>query len=73
MGVKTVDENNKVVFHPVTIIQASTKGIWVSGLPKNAQIITIGQGFVEHGVQVRVEQVNTPELTAASETQVEEL
>lgn len=72
MGVKTVNENNQVEFYPVNIIQASTKGIWVSGLPQSAHIITIGQGFVAAGVEVDVKQVNsaTALLHTPSDTQV---
>ncbi|WP_376873642.1 efflux RND transporter periplasmic adaptor subunit [Albirhodobacter sp. R86504] len=52
LGVKTVDAQNSVVFHPVEIVRAQTDGIWVSGLPDAAQIITIGQGFVNDGETV---------------------
>ena len=52
MGVKSVDDNNIVVFTPISIIQASTDGVWVKGLPNKINIITIGQGFVEAGAEV---------------------
>jgi|SRR5690554_2963934 len=54
IGVKTVEEDNVVAFYPITILQSSTKGVWVKGLPESAKIITVGQGFVESGVQVKV-------------------
>ena len=49
LGIKTVDDNNTVVFTPVVIERAQTDGIWVSGLPEQANIITIGQGYVNDG------------------------
>lgn len=49
LGVKTVDGADTVVFHQVGIVRAQTDGIWVSGLPDEARIITIGQGFVNDG------------------------
>lgn len=49
LGIKTVETENKVVFSPITIVRAQTDGIWVTGLPDQAQIITVGQGFVSAG------------------------
>ena len=52
LGVKTVTAEGKVAFNPVTLIQAGTAGVWVGGLPRQATIITVGQGFVSHGQPV---------------------
>lgn len=49
LGIKTVDADNKVAFQPVVIERAQTDGIWVSGLPDIASVITIGQGYVNNG------------------------
>ena len=57
LGVKTVQDDDTVAFHPVVVEQAQTDGVWVSGLPEQARIITIGQGFVSAGEPV----VPTPE------------
>lgn len=57
LGVKTVQDDDTVAFHPVVVEQAQTDGVWVSGLPDDARIITIGQGFVSAGEPV----VPTPE------------
>lgn len=46
LGVKTVGSENIVEFHPIDIVKAQVDGIWVTGLPETANIITIGQGFV---------------------------
>jgi len=49
LGVKTVTEEGRVAFHPVEIVRAQTDGVWVTGLPASARIITVGQGFVSEG------------------------
>ncbi len=53
LGVKAVDADSRVVFHPVTVERAGTEGIWVSGLPDRLRLITVGQGFVSGGEAVR--------------------
>jgi multidrug efflux system membrane fusion protein len=53
LGVKTVNADNEVVFHPVEPIQAAPDGVWVAGLPETARIITVGQGFVRAGETVK--------------------
>jgi multidrug efflux system membrane fusion protein len=63
LGVKTVDGDNRVVFDTVEIVRAQTDGIWVSGLPDQARIITIGQGFVNAGDLVEPRAPNA-DLTA---------
>ncbi|MEL7179993.1 MAG: efflux RND transporter periplasmic adaptor subunit [Pseudomonadota bacterium] len=49
LGIKTVQEDNTVAFAPIAIVRAQTDGVWVTGLPETAQIITVGQGFVNAG------------------------
>ncbi|QFT62589.1 efflux RND transporter periplasmic adaptor subunit [Roseivivax sp. THAF30] len=49
LGVKTVDADNRVVFHPIEIVRAEIGGIYVTGLPEEARVITVGQGFVNEG------------------------
>lgn len=48
-GVKTVEEDGRVGFYPVTLARAEVDGLWVTGLPDTAQLITVGQGFVRAG------------------------
>jgi multidrug efflux system membrane fusion protein len=52
LGIKTVTEEGTVAFHPVEIVRAGTEGVWVTGLPDPARIITVGQGFVSEGEAV---------------------
>jgi multidrug efflux system membrane fusion protein len=52
LGIKAVDMAGIVVFHPVHIIKTTAKGAWVSGLPQQIRVITLGQGFVRAGDKV---------------------
>jgi multidrug efflux system membrane fusion protein len=49
LGLKTISANNEVQFNKVEIIRSATDGVWVTGLPKQAAIIVVGQGFVNAG------------------------
>ena len=49
VGVKAVDENHAVVFHPISLVRTQADGVWVSGLPEDARVIVQGQGFVTGG------------------------
>ena len=52
LGVKTIDENQQVVFTPIKLISSSLDGAWVTGIPNNSRVITLGQGFVKTGQKV---------------------
>ncbi len=53
LGVKSVDDQDKVVFTPVKIVRTQQDGMWVSGLPDSTRIIEVGQGFVRPGEKVK--------------------
>lgn len=53
VGVKTVDSASQVVFHPIEIVRAEGDALWVTGLPERVRAITVGQGFVRAGDEVR--------------------
>ena len=53
LGVKIVDDEDIVRFHPIEVVRAEIEGIWVTGLPDSVRLITIGQGFVSDGETVR--------------------
>ncbi len=55
LGVKVIDANNKVIFKSVEIVRSETDGVWLSGLAAQENIITVGQGFVDHGDEVEPE------------------
>ncbi|WP_417242625.1 efflux RND transporter periplasmic adaptor subunit [Celeribacter sp.] len=52
LGVRIVDADSTVAFVPVQVIRDSVDGVWVSGLPEEADIITVGQEYVRAGVAV---------------------
>ncbi|WP_299818027.1 efflux RND transporter periplasmic adaptor subunit [uncultured Jannaschia sp.] len=60
LGVKTV-EDGLVRFHPIEIVRAELAGVWATGVPERAEIITIGQGFVQEGEPVRVQPAEAAE------------
>lgn len=55
LGVKLVASNDVVEFRRVSIVREDPDGIWVSGLPERATIITVGQGLVVEGERVSVD------------------
>lgn len=52
IGVRVVDVDSMATFLPVHVIRDTLDGIWVSGLPDQADVITIGQEYVINGVPV---------------------
>lgn len=54
LGVKTVGDDEIVVFTPIDMVKSDNEGVWLSGLGQQADIITLGQGFVRHGDKVEV-------------------
>jgi multidrug efflux system membrane fusion protein len=52
IGVKTVNAENVVEFHPVQIVGDGPDGVWLAGLPERARLITVGQDFVLTGQKV---------------------
>jgi membrane fusion protein, multidrug efflux system len=53
LGVKSVDGDGVVAFHPADILRADGEAVWLAGLPDRVRLITAGQGFVRAGDQVR--------------------
>jgi len=49
LEVKGVDEDLRVITQTVDIIRSENDGIWLSGLPTQFNLITVGQGFVSEG------------------------
>ena len=54
LGIKVIRDLEIVKFLPVTILEDSEDGIWVTGIPNQIQLITQGQGFVEDNQKVLV-------------------
>ena len=55
VGVKTIDENNKVVFYPIKKEIDTIDGMWVSGLPDKVRLIITGQEYITVGQFVEIE------------------
>ncbi len=52
LGVRTVEDGNRAGFVPVTVLRDTTRGVYVTGLADQADIIVVGQEFVTYGVPV---------------------
>ncbi len=63
LGVRTVDADDITTFAAVEIIRDTVDGIWVTGLPEQADVITVGQEYVIDGVRVDPTYVADQEAT----------
>jgi multidrug efflux system membrane fusion protein len=70
LGIKTVDADGKVIFHRVSIAESGNNGIWVTGLPDQANIIVVGQGYVSAGQSVNAVPVKPVELPGTGQTAI---
>jgi multidrug efflux system membrane fusion protein len=52
LGLRIADDDSRVVFVPVELVDDTGQFIWVSGLPATAQVIVTGQDFVKNGDEV---------------------
>lgn len=68
LGIKIVNDAGIVEFHRADIALSSNKGVWIQGLPRVANIITVGQGFVNDGATVAAVTEEDIESTLATET-----
>ena len=59
LGIRIV-ENGRVGFVPVAIIEDTAGGVWVTGLPDEAEVIVIGQEFVSEGATVTTTRLAAP-------------
>ena len=67
VGVRAVNDQSNVEFHPVNIVGESREAIWVTGLPDSVLAIVVGQEFVREGDAVEPFDAETlePVLTPA--------
>ncbi len=49
VGVKAVNNENKVTFYPTKTIKDTIDGMWVSGLPEKVNLIVSGQEYISIG------------------------
>lgn len=52
LGVRIIDADSAAQFVPVTVLRDAPEGVYVTGLPEQADVITVGQEFVSDGVMV---------------------
>ena len=52
LGVRVVGTDSLVEFVPVAVLRDTPQGVWLSGLPDEADVIIVGQDFVTAGVRV---------------------
>jgi len=52
LGVRVVSQDSAALFVPVTLLRDTPSGVWLAGLPDQADVIIIGQEYVTDGVRV---------------------
>lgn len=52
LGVRTVSAESQALFLPVQLMRDTRDGVWVTGLPDQVDVITVGQEYVTDGVPV---------------------
>jgi multidrug efflux system membrane fusion protein len=62
VGVRVVI-NDVVRFYPIQIIEDGPDGMWITGLPEHANVITVGQQFVNNGERVKQEVIKSGTAT----------
>ena len=68
VGVKIIDQNGKVEFVVADVALSSNDGVWLTGLPRDATIITVGQGYVANGALVNAVPENDIKTAVAVQT-----
>lgn len=53
LGIRAVDADNKVTFHPIDLIDDSPTGLVLGGIPAGARVIVAGQDLVIEGEIVK--------------------
>jgi|TARA_B110000438_G_scaffold171673_1_gene164044 multidrug efflux system membrane fusion protein len=61
LGIRTVNNQNKVIFQQINILEDTNNGMWISGLGEEVRIITLGQEYVFQGQTVNVKEMKQPE------------
>jgi multidrug efflux system membrane fusion protein len=49
IGIRTLDAENRVEFTEINVIEDAPNGIWITGLPDTANLITVGHEYVTIG------------------------
>lgn len=54
IGIRVVNSESIVEFHPAEIVGDETAGVWLGGLPEIITVITVGQEYVRVGDHIEV-------------------
>lgn len=52
LGIRAVDDANKVVFYPIDLVDDTPNGLLLAGIPGDARVIMAGQDLVKEGDEV---------------------
>ena len=66
LSVEHVGEGNRIIQTPVERVRITPDAIWVTGLPEQVRIVTMGRGFVAPGT--KVEAVEETSLIAGADS-----
>ena len=55
VGIKTLDQKNKVIFFPIEKVKDTIDGMWVKGLPDSVKIIISGQEYVNENQVIEIQ------------------
>ena len=64
VGLRGVDDDDRVVFYPIEVVEDAAEGAWVTGLPGVVRLITVGHEFVAAGERVDVKEEDAEPLAA---------
>ncbi|WP_417454212.1 efflux RND transporter periplasmic adaptor subunit [Kiloniella sp.] len=59
IGVKTLGPNNIIEFREASILENTTNGLWLGGLPKDVTFVVIGQELIKDGQEVKAIDADT--------------
>ena len=65
IGIRIVNQSGRVEFHTVEIVEDDVDGVWVTGLPDIATLITVGQELVIPGEIVEIDFEPASEMPAS--------
>lgn len=66
IGLRTLSEDDTVIWNEIDVIDDSGAGAWIGGLPDVARIITVGQELVVPGEQVEAVFEQAPSMPASN-------
>ena len=62
LGVRVVEGDNEVHFHPIDMVDDTPAGLMLGGIPREARVIVSGQGLVSEGDKVNVVEADAEQV-----------